>query len=52
MNLRELGSFSHFQIFRTIRDLDLRSSNSLILKFVFCGKALKVSQNDQIRMKT
>ena len=54
MNGKELRSFSHYQIFKWIRysDLSRNLENLLILKFVFIHwKAVKVSQDDQIRMQ-
>ena len=54
-NWAELRSFSHFQILTWIAysDLSRNLENWLISKFVFIHcKAVKVSQNDQIRMLT
>ena len=53
MNGKELRSFTNYQILTKISQPHLRrkSSNSLILMFVFIHcKAVKVSQNDEIRM--
>ena len=51
MNRKEFGSFSHFQILTKMAYAQQKSSNSLILKFVFIHcKAVKVGQDDQIRM--
>ena len=53
MNKTELRSFSHFQILTKIAypHLNRNLENSLILKFPFIRcKAVKVSQDDQIRM--
>ena len=55
MNGKELRSFSHYQILTNIAYSDLSSQleNCLILEFYFIHcKAVKVSQNDQIRMQT
>ena len=55
MNGTELRSFSHFLILTKIAyfSLSRKLENGLILKFVFIPcQAVKVSQNDQIRMQT
>ena len=55
MSGKELRSFSHFQILTWIAYLDLSRmlENWLLLEFFFIHcKTMKVSQNDQIRMKT
>ena len=54
MNLKEIRSFSHYQILTKIvypdlsRKLENKSLNLEVL-FIHC-KTVKVSQNDQIRM--
>ena len=53
MNGTELRSFSHYEILTKIAytDLSRNLENLLILNFVFINfRAVKVSQNDQIRM--
>ena len=55
MNVRELRSFSQFQILTKIAypDLSRKLENWLFLKFFFIHcKTVKVSQNDQIQMQT
>ena len=55
MNGKELRSFHHYQILIYIGYLELsrKLENWLILKFLIIHyKAVKVSQNDQIRMQT
>ena len=53
MNGKELRSFRHFQILSKIayKDLSRNFQIDQFLKFVFTHcKAVKVSENDQIRM--
>ena len=53
MNGKELKSFSHFQILKSIAytDLSRKLEDLLILEFFFIQcETVKVSQNDQIRM--
>ena len=55
MKRTELRSFSHFQILTKIAypDLSRKLENGLILEFIFIDcKTVKVSQDDEIRMKT